>query len=86
MVAEKVKDTFLADGVRVDEDVVEYENLRLLGGEFLSNGNAEAEEKLLAGTLREVIKGMHGITGPADAGHLEVVVKEDAPIGTSGEG
>ena len=49
--AEDVEDALLADGVGVDQDVVEDEHLRFIGGEFLGDGQAEAEEELFFGAL-----------------------------------
>ena len=50
--AEDIEDAVLADGVGIHQDVVEDEDLRLVGGEFLGDGKTEAEEELLLGALR----------------------------------
>lgn len=83
--AEDVEDAFLADGVGVHQDVVEDEDLGFVGGEFLRDGEAEAEEELFLGTLRELVEGVGLVAGAADAGDLQVLVQEDFARGVAGE-
>jgi len=49
--AEDIEDAFLADLVGVYQDVVEDEDLGFVGGEFLCDCQAEAEEELFFGSL-----------------------------------
>lgn len=56
--AEDVEDAFLADGVGVHQDVVEDEDLRFVGREFLRDGQAEVEEELILGALGQVFEGV----------------------------
>ena len=49
--AEDVEDAVLADGVGVHQDIIEDEDLGLVGREFLRHGEAEAEEELFLGSL-----------------------------------
>ena len=83
--AEDIEDTFLADGVGVHQNVVEDEDLGFVDGQFLGDGEAEAEEELFFGSLRELVKGVGGFAGAADAVDLEVFVEEDFAGGVAGE-
>lgn len=80
-----VENAFLADGVGVDQYVVKDEDLRFVGCEFLSNGEAEAEEELFFGTLGELVEGVSFVTGAADSGNLQVFVEEDLTGGVASE-
>jgi len=83
--AENVEDAVLADGVGVHQDVIEDEDLGLFGGEFLGDGEAKAEEELFLGSLGELVEGVNGFAGAADAGDLEVLIQEDFAGGVAGE-
>lgn len=83
--AEDVENAVLADGVGVHQDVVEDQDLRLVGGEFLGDGEAEAEEELLLGALRELLESVGLLPTAADAGDLESLVEEDLAGGVAGE-
>lgn len=49
--AQDVEYPFLSYRIRVNQDVVEDEHLRFGGGEFLGDGDAEAEEELFFRSL-----------------------------------
>ena len=59
---EDIQNAFLPDGIGVDQDIVEDENLPLVAGEFLGDGNAQAKQELLAGTLGKAVKAVHRVS------------------------
>lgn len=56
-----------------------------LGSEFLSHGDTQAKEELLAGHLGEALKSIEGFAAAAKTGNLEVLVEENTPGGISGK-
>jgi len=83
--AQQIKDAFLTNWIGVDQDVVEDEDLRFVGYEFLRNGEAEAEKELFFGALGELVECMGFFAGAADAGDLQVFVEEDLTGGVASE-
>ena len=75
----------MADGIGVDQDVVKDEHLRLIGGEFLGDGQAEAKEELFLGTLGQAVEGVGRITCAPDAGNLEVFIQKDFAVADASE-
>jgi hypothetical protein len=75
--AQQVKDSFLTNRIGVYKNIVEDEDLGFVAGKFLGYGDAEAEEKLLAGTLGKTVEWINRLAGAAEPGNLKVVVQKD---------
>jgi len=82
---EDIQDALLAHGVRVHQNVIEDEDLRLVGREFLSHGNPQALQQLFFGTLREVFERVNFLPRPADPGNLKMFVQEHLSSGVASQ-